>query len=404
MIGKGMNFHYQDDADSINIFTKSINNNRIFGTNNFVPSGVTINDKSIEFESFFAPSPCDILTYGGTPNPFIVPQFYGAKQTTISGATQTQLLPMRLKPRILHYYGMKQTSNTWYFYDEVTAETTTYTTFPLFSHQNTIPSNSAEQAIDLNFGNSASPQDQWAPTQTQYTAFNLYYADYIDELLSNDARLVTAFFYLTIQDISNLQFKDLIFIKDAWYRINKISDFNIVNNKTTKVELVKLLNVDISTIPTPPDPDTCHLQNEEARNILAQNTNYIDAEQCGNNPTPGPTTPTPTPTPTATPGGTTPTPTPTATPTHTPTPSVTPTNTPTPSPTPTETAPPDPYDCVVYRIQNNTLTVVTWSATLCGGETRVGGTIGPLSGGYTTCVVRGSLIKDGGTSNINAIC
>ena len=299
MIGKGMNFHYQDDADSINIFTKSINNNRIFGTNNFVPSGVTINDKAIEFESFFAPSPCDILTYGGTPNPFIVPQFYGAKQTTISGATQTQLLPMRLKPRILHYYGMKVTSNTWYFYDEVTGLTNLYNTFPLFSHQNTIPSSTNEQAIDLNFGNSASPQDAWAPTQTQYTAFNLYYANYINELLSNDARLVTANFYLTIQDITNLQFRDLIFVKDAFYRINKISDFNIVNNKTTKVELVKLLNVDISAIPPVPPFESCHLQSELEENIKTQSDNFIDTEQCGVSPEPTPTnTPTPTPTPT----------------------------------------------------------------------------------------------------------
>ena len=288
MIGKGMNFQYQDDADSTNTFTKSINNNRTFGTNNFVPSGVTINDKAIEFVSFFSPSPCDILSYGGTPNPFIVPQFYGTKQVTVSGSTITELLPMRLKPRILHYYGLKATSNFWYFYDETTGLTEYYNQFPLLSHQNTIPSDPTVQAIDLNFGNSASPQDNWAPTTTEYTAFNLYYRNYIDELLSNDARMVTANFYLTIQDITNLQFRDLIFVKDAFYRINKISDFNIVNNKTTKVELVKLLNVDISAIEPVPPYDTCHLQSELEQNILAQNEYYIDTEQCGVNPTPIP--------------------------------------------------------------------------------------------------------------------
>jgi hypothetical protein len=365
---------------------------------NFIPSGVTINDKPIEFVSFFAPSPCDILTYGGTPNPFIVPQFYGAKQTTISGATQTQLLPMRLKPRIVHYHGMKDTSNVWYFYDEVTSTTSQYTTFPLISHQNTIPSNPAEQAIDLNFGNSASPQDTWAPTQTIYTAYNLYYATYMDDLLSQDARLVTAYFYLTIQDITNLQFKDLIFVKDAWYRINKISDFNIINNKTTKVELVKLLNVDISGLNPVPPADTCHIQTELVQDIKTEENNYLDAETCGTEPTPEPpVSPTPTPTPTPTSGGITPTPTPTNT--TTPTPTATTTPTPTPSSTPI-----DPYDCVQYKINNPSGTSVLWSGTICGGGSTVNGTIPAYGQGYTTCIIRGSLIKDGGTVIVSGIC
>ena len=74
-------------------------------------------------------------------------------------------------------------------------------------------------------------------------------------------------FYLTIQDITNLQYRDLIFVKDAWYRINKISDFNIINNKTTKVELVKLLNVDIQGLNPNPPIDSCYLQTELEQNI-----------------------------------------------------------------------------------------------------------------------------------------
>jgi len=302
LVGKAIDFVYKDDADSTNTFTKSINNNRTFGTYNFIPSGVTINDNPLKFESFFSPTPLDILTYGGTPNPFLVPQFYGTKQLTVSGTTITQLLPMKIKPRILHYCGMMPANPPWYYYDDAATTTLTYTTYPSLSHQNTIPSTATGQAIDLNFGNSASPQDQYASTTTENTAFNLYYADYINDLLSSDARLVSANFFLTIEDITNLKYSDLIFVKDTYYRINKINDFDLTKGfTTTRVELVKLLNVDIQGVLPPPTP-----------------------------------TPTPTVTPTATPTNT-PTATPTVTPTGTPT--STPTNTPTPTPTSTPLPP-----------------------------------------------------------------
>jgi cell division septation protein DedD len=349
MIGKAIDYRYIDDGDTINSFTKSINNNRNFGTMNFIPSGVTINDKPIELVSFFAPTPCDILTYGNTPNPFIVPQFYGTKDISVSGVTLTQLLPMRLKPRILHYYGMKATSISWYFFDEVTSAVEAYATFPLVSHQSTIPSSTLEQAIDLNFGNSASPQDPYAPTQTQFTAFNLYYKNYIDSLLSSEARMVTANFYLTIDDIMNLEFKDIIFFKDAYYRINKIADFNLINNKTTKVELVKLTNLNITGIEPPPPICESLLKAQSDELIQTELEQFIDIQQCLE-PTPEPT-PTNTPTPTITPTSVTPTPTPTSV-TPTPTPTITPTSV-TPTPTPTPTVTPGfacPGDCYSFTV------------------------------------------------------
>ena len=327
LVGKALDFVYKDDADSTNVFTKSINNNRTFGTFNFIPSGVTINDNPLKFESFFSPSPLDILTYGGTPNPFLVPQFYGVKQLTVSGTTITQLLPMKLKPRILHYGGIVPSNESWYYYDDAVATTIEYSTFPFLSHQNIIPSTPTGQAIDLNFGNSSSPQDTYASTTTTNTAYNLYYKDYIDDLLSEDARMVSANFFLNIEDIQNLQYSDLIFVKDAFYRINKIGNFNLISNQSNRVELVKLLNVDISSInPIPPVDIFCNLQTELVEDIQDELANNLGPQQCEPPYPPEPITPTPTPTITPTP-----------TPTITPTPTVTPTNTPTPTVTPTPT-------------------------------------------------------------------
>jgi hypothetical protein len=246
--GKAINFLYQDEADAMNTFTKSINNNRIFGTYNFIPTDTKINDQPINITSFFSPTPCDTLPFADIlPQPFIVPHLYGAKESTKEGVTNTQLLPMRLKPRILHYYGLQPLSSTWYYLDDVSGNVETKTTYPLIHHQNRIPSiTELGTAIDLNFGNSASPQDNVVPTTTTNTGYALYYEDYVNDLLSTDARMLTAYFNLNVTDINNLEYKDLIFIKDAYYRINKIENFSLIENSITKVELVKLLRVDIN--------------------------------------------------------------------------------------------------------------------------------------------------------------
>ena len=322
LIGKGINFIYDEDVDGINVFTKTLNNNRNFGTLNFIPSGVTINDKPIEFKSFFAATPGNFLPGSNQSLPLICPHFYGIKDITVSGTTKTQLLPMKIKPRILHYVGKQPLSNSWYYFNEVTSVTKQLAYYPFLHHQDEIPSTQISQALDLNFGNSSSPQDAVAPSFTNNTAYELYYADYIEDLLSPDARLVNASFDLTVEDIINLEFKDLIFVKDAYYRINKISNFNLINVSSTQVELVKLLNIDFDYIPPTPTPTVTPT------------------------PTPSPTpTLTPTPTPTVTPTPT-PSPTPTLTPTPSPTPTITPT--PTPSPTPTITPTPTPAPFLAY--------------------------------------------------------
>jgi hypothetical protein len=246
--GKAINFLYQDEADAMNTFTKSINNNRIFGTYNFIPTDTKINDQPINITSFFSPTPCDTLPFADIlPQPFIVPHLYGAKESTKEGVTNTQLLPMRLKPRILHYYGLQPLSSTWYYLDDVSGNVETKSSYPLIHHQNRIPSiTELGTAIDLNFGNSASPQDNVVPTTTTNTGYALYYEDYVNDLLSTDARMLTAYFNLNVTDINNLEYKDLIFIKDAYYRINKIENFSLIESSVTKVELVKLLRVDIN--------------------------------------------------------------------------------------------------------------------------------------------------------------
>lgn len=338
LVGKQINFEYQDDADALNTFTKSINNNRTFGTETFVPTNTKLNDQPMNIKSFFSPSPCDTLPFADTlPNPFIVPHFYGVKESTSNGVTKQQLLPMKLKPRILHYFGLQSTANTWYYLLDSSGTTQSYNVYPLIHHQDRIPSiTDIGTARDLNFGNSSSPQDNVVSTFTVDTAYERYWSNYIEDLLDPDARLVTAYIDLDVEDIVNLEYKDLIFIKDTYYRINKISNFNIINKSTTQVELVKLLRVDLSF--------DCTIDADVT--VISGTTDPCPSFTPTPTPTPTLTitptvTPTPSVTPTLTPTQTiTPTPEVTTTPTPTPTPTLTPTLTITPTITPTQTITP----------------------------------------------------------------
>lgn len=71
--------------------------------------------------------------------------------------------------------------------------------------------------------------------------YNLYYEDYID--LIQNSKLLTAFMYLNEADISNLRFDVLYWIRDSYWILNKVIDYNINTIGLTKCEFIKTQNV-----------------------------------------------------------------------------------------------------------------------------------------------------------------
>lgn len=76
--------------------------------------------------------------------------------------------------------------------------------------------------------------------------FNKYYENLHDTL--NNGRLYTAFFNLNDSDISNLDFRVPIFVKNTYYLLNKIINYDPLLKRTTKVELIRATNMDIQAI------------------------------------------------------------------------------------------------------------------------------------------------------------
>lgn len=78
---------------------------------------------------------------------------------------------------------------------------------------------------------------------TNANLFNMYWRDYINELTNKDAKKITLFLNLTPVDVMNLDFRQLIQINGVVFRIHTIHDYDANSRESTKVDLVKVLNL-----------------------------------------------------------------------------------------------------------------------------------------------------------------
>lgn len=96
---------------------------------------------------------------------------------------------------------------------------------------------------DLNFG---VPNQVYFTLTNPYPTANLFTAfwgDYLAEITAKDSKLLTCYLYLTVADIYSLDFAQLIYIDGALWRLNKIVDFNPTIPQTTKVELLRVIEL-----------------------------------------------------------------------------------------------------------------------------------------------------------------
>ena len=70
--------------------------------------------------------------------------------------------------------------------------------------------------------------------------YDRYYYDYIQDLISEENKLYKCKMYLTPWEVAQLEFNETIFIRNAKFRLNKISNLNLLEPDTCDVELVKL--------------------------------------------------------------------------------------------------------------------------------------------------------------------
>lgn len=95
---------------------------------------------------------------------------------------------------------------------------------------------------DINFGQTTGLYYPQSNTTNNNLYFQ-YWQQYMEEFSDKDSRILTLEIYLTPEDIYNFRFNDLIFInlngEAAYYRVNKIDNYDPTRIGTCTVELLK---------------------------------------------------------------------------------------------------------------------------------------------------------------------
>ena len=146
---------------------------------------------------------------------------------------------VNIKPRLFAYSGLKD-CQPYRFYSYTTGTYSTKTSYPFCNHYlmsgDTVISTDSDirfkskYAYDLQFYVDAQPvNDTYAKCWRKY----------LNNIYSKEARILTANFYLTPEDIAQFKYNDKIFVQNSYYRINKITSYALGKNQSTKVELIK---------------------------------------------------------------------------------------------------------------------------------------------------------------------
>lgn len=86
------------------------------------------------------------------------------------------------------------------------------------------------------------------------SCYDQFWKQYIDNLYDPQARTVTYYIELNNVDLQDFTFDDIVFIKDTYYYVQKITDALVGRRSLVKVELVKLLDVILIQNAPPPSP------------------------------------------------------------------------------------------------------------------------------------------------------
>ena len=147
------------------------------------------------------------------------------------------------KPKIFYYSGKKDITE-WYLWESLgSASPTTLTEFPFCSSFSMAGDSIQDTDFDIRYLSGKGIGEEIYTTKVpKENTFNKCWQQYLDNIFNKEARILTANLKLNSVDIANLEYNDRIFIKDSYYRVNKVSNYAFGKDVSTRVELVKILD------------------------------------------------------------------------------------------------------------------------------------------------------------------
>jgi hypothetical protein len=226
---KKFTFTYSADGDFCNKIYQD--NGRIFGRYEVTENDFdVINDFATgeeKIELAFASTPCN----GVDGTDVVVPKFLNESGEFVNP-----------KPRILYYFANFNVQ----MYNEATDAIET-TSVKCLSNYSTM--NAGVNDLDLNF---APEVPLHTITASPYNnLYNRFWRNYYREIYDGQARIMEAYFALTLEDIFTFSFADKIWIVDSWWRVLDIDGYVLGEMDVTKVKLIRVLDIDNSCDATP---------------------------------------------------------------------------------------------------------------------------------------------------------
>lgn len=215
---KELNFTYTKEKDDF------------FNDKYFNSVGVVFGSKEVNFKTDFGKGTREVKT------PFAPTPLVGNSLDSVAIVSAIDSAEPGTTIRVLHYGGVKSCLNgrSWTFASA--SGNVDYLTYPYAGHLDD-PKN---PTIDINFGQNEIEFYNEGTQKTDANLFNRFWKNYVDQI--NSGKVLTVYFNLNEIDIFNIKnkFNTKIFVKDAYYYINKISDYNPISKNVTKVELLKI--------------------------------------------------------------------------------------------------------------------------------------------------------------------
>jgi len=148
---------------------------------------------------------------------------------------------VEIKPRLFAYSGLKS-CDAYRFWSYATGGYTTETSYPFCNHYLMSGTNVSTTDSDIRFKTKYAFDLQfYVDSQPVNDTYAKCWRKYLNNIYNKDARILTANFYLTPEDIAQFKYNDKIFVQNSYYRINKITSYALGKNQSTKVELIKII-------------------------------------------------------------------------------------------------------------------------------------------------------------------
>jgi hypothetical protein len=120
------------------------------------------------------------------------------------------------------YYGGVKTTQVYEVFETNPTGTLNFNKYPLVLHIDNVDN----MQFDLNFGMPLNIISSKGLSYSNQNLVNVYWYKTIREITDKNSKILRAYFRITPYDWYTLQFKDLYFFEGQYWRLNKISDYN----------------------------------------------------------------------------------------------------------------------------------------------------------------------------------